>query len=202
MEIKRVNSYSDNRFTQETLNQHGAYIINDTYLVSINIISINSAIVLMDNYIYADEVIDEFRFYSEHITKFYDKNQLLIKEFNEIKLTKTNILDLQPSQFYIDIDKLNAINSFVHNENDIIIPITKIGNDLIILDGHTRMFAAIQKQISTCYVYETNADSYISDFVFEAKSRDITNCNHLTILSHIDYTQKWINYCNKYFNQQ
>lgn len=53
MEIRRINNYSDSRFSEKVLKQHGAF---------------------------EADVIEEFRYYAEHITKFYNESGQTVAE--------------------------------------------------------------------------------------------------------------------------
>ena len=73
MDIERINSYTDPRFPQETLYQHGAFLVDGTPC-SFRIISGHEAVVEAENLSEDDlrEAAENFRFYTEHITTFYD----------------------------------------------------------------------------------------------------------------------------------
>ena len=89
--IQRINEYDDIRFPREVLIEHGAFLIDDKYKFSFKITSKNTATVEFDKEINIEEVIDEFRFYAEHITKFYDINNKIIKSFPSINIFKIDI---------------------------------------------------------------------------------------------------------------
>ncbi len=77
MDIQRVDTYQDERFPKEILLQHGAFIIDGDRLCMFEIIDHCSAIVHFNGDIDIYPVIDEFRNHAEHITIFYDKNDML-----------------------------------------------------------------------------------------------------------------------------
>ena len=61
MEIKRINTYEDNRFSQTVLHQHGCFLV-DGKPYEVEIISDYEAIISgVDQAVYA-EIIEEFRF--------------------------------------------------------------------------------------------------------------------------------------------
>ena len=71
MDITRIDSYYDNRFSQNVLNQHGAYVIEDEPY-EIEIISKDSAVIRgKEPSLYA-ELIEQFRFHAPHICRFLD----------------------------------------------------------------------------------------------------------------------------------
>lgn len=200
--IERVNQYDDIRFSIEVLLEHGAFLIDDKYKCSFKIMNENTTIVEFDKEVNVDKVIDEFRFYAEHITKFYDTNNKLIKSFEDINIFKVNIEDIQPSQFYVDKNKVEAVSHFIKNEDDIIIPLAKINDELVSIDGHTRLYVAIKRDYKQVYGFYTLTEDYISDFVIEAKKRNVLTPYDLKILTHDEYKIKWDEFCNDLFSNQ
>lgn len=181
IEVSRENTYQDSRFSQEALNQHGCFLVNQEVPYA---------------------VIDEFRFNAEHISEFYDNKEQLIAQFETKVLRTIPISEIQPSQFYINQDKYLAVDSFINTAEDVIIPVTKDKHGgYIAIDGHSRLKVAFDKGISTVLVYESQADAYIFDFVQEAKSRQIESISDMSVLSHADYQSKWIDYCTDYFKK-
>lgn len=88
------------------------------------------------------QLIEEFRFYTPHITKFFDGYGELIKEYPPVPIFKIPVAEIQPSQFFIDEDKIAAIRSFIHCSQDIIIQVMRHNGRYISLDGHTRLYYA------------------------------------------------------------
>lgn len=82
IQIKRIDTYSDDRFSQEALYQHGCFLIDDLPF-EIKIVSSKEAIVYGKEKSLYSELIDEFRFYSPQITIFKDRKGNLIKDFAE-----------------------------------------------------------------------------------------------------------------------
>ena len=199
--IQRINEYDDTRFHKEVLLEHGAFLIDDKYKCSFKITSKNTATVEFDKEINIEEVIDEFRFYAEHITKFYDINNKIIKSFPSINIFKIDIEDIQPSQFYVDKNKVESVSSFITNSNDIIVPLAKINDELVSLDGHTRLHLATKRGYKQVYGFYTLAEDYIRDFVLEAKKRNILTPYDLKVLTHEEYEEKWYRFCNEFFKK-
>lgn len=201
MKIQRINTYNDTRFKEKVLKQHGAFFIDDKYPCQFLIKDIDSAIIYYHDYNNIDEIIEEFRFYTKHISKFYDQDGKLIKIYDSIKLFKYNINKLQPSQFYINTEKLNNIASWAKSSEDFIIPILKNGDEIIILDGHTRLYLAKTLNIEEVYVYEDSSGDYIWGFVDEARKRNVYTINDLKLVSKEDYEVLWNKFCDDYFNR-
>ena len=81
VKIQRINAYEDARFSEKVLKQHGAFVINDMILCEVEIVGESEAVIHGEVEAFYDMLIDEFRFYTEHICKFYNEKNELIKEF-------------------------------------------------------------------------------------------------------------------------
>ena len=67
--VNRINTYTDSRFSKKVLNQHGAFLIGDEPY-EVEIVSKTDAIIRGKNPNFYESVIENFRFYAEHITNF------------------------------------------------------------------------------------------------------------------------------------
>ena len=199
VDIQRIDSYKDSRFDQEALDQHGCFIVNGKYPYQFKIIYKDSALVDGDRK-YIKEVIDEFRFFSEHISKFYASDGRLIGSFEPVSIFKLAIDKIQPSQFYVDEEKINAIKSFVKSPEDIIIPIAKYDNLFISLDGHTRLKLGDELGSEFVYAYLSEDFEGTDYFVKECQKRSVFSPKDLIILTHEDFDNKWNKFCDDYFN--
>ncbi len=204
MEIERINSYDDKRFSKEVLFEHGAFIIDKSRTCSFKITGERSAQVLCDSYEDIRQVIEQFRFFTEHITTFYDTDGNIIAEYPPVAMREMTINDVQPSQFFVDSDKLKAISSFIKNPKDIIIPVLydKRFGRYISLDGHTRLFFACKKGWEKVRVFESESDDHIYHFVDEARKMGIFSPKDMTLLPHSEYVEKWDGYCDDFFAGQ
>ncbi|MDU4334674.1 MAG: hypothetical protein E7I40_06910 [Finegoldia magna] len=198
MRIDRINTYDDNRFSQEALYQHGCYIVDGDVPVEIKIISQTEALIKGEE-AYFDEVIEEFRFNAEHITNFYDESGKLIKKFKDVEVFKLDLDKIQPIQFFIDSDKLEAVKSFVNREEDVIIPVTICEDTYASLDGHTRLYLAYSLGFKYVYTYLSEIFCGFDYFFDEARKRNIFTAKDLTLLTHDDYTVKWDKFCDEYY---
>lgn len=200
--IQRINSYEDDRFDKDILNQHGVFIVDEKYKCSFKIINKDSAIVFFDKEIDVFQLIDEFRFYSEHIINFYGEDMELIKAFTPINIFHITIKDIQPSQFFVDMDKVKAIESFIKSGEDITVPLAKIKDSFISLDGHTRLYYAVSKGYSKVRGYLTEPGDYLEGFVEEARKRKIYSPYDLELISHEEYKIKWHKFCDDFFSER
>ena len=183
MNITRINTYDDHRFSQEALNQHGCYLADGDAPIEIKIISQSEAIIIGDK-TYFDEVIDEFRFNAEHIIKFYDESGKIVKKFKDLELFKLDIDNIQPIQFFVDRDKLEAVRTFVTREEDVIIPVAKRDDIYVSLDGHTRLYHAYALGFKHVYAYFSEDFDGFDYFFDEARKRNIYTAKDLTLLTH------------------
>lgn len=198
MSIIRINTYDDHRFSQEALNQHGCYLADGDVPIEIKIISQSEAIIIGDE-AYFDEVIDEFRFNVEHIIKFYDESGKIVKKFKDLELFKLDIDKIQPIQFFVDRDKLEAVKTFVHTEEDVIIPIAKHEGAYASLDGHTRLYHAYALGFKHIYAYISQDFDGFDYFFDEARKRNIYAAKDLILLDHEEYVEKWDKFCDEYY---
>ena len=201
MNIERINSYSDSRFSQKVLYQHGCFLV-DGEPYEIEIISDYEAVVRGKNREVYPEVIEQFLFFTLHITTFFDEAHEIIKEYPREELLKLSLEEIQPSQFYVDQDKIDAISTFIEKGEDIIIQVSKYQDRYISLDGHTRLYYAVMKDFKTVRAVLTETDDCIFDFVKEAQKRGIYTPKDLSLVSHKEYEEKWNKYCDEYFSNK
>lgn len=201
MNIERINSYSDCRFSQKVLYQHGCFLA-DGEPYEIEIISDHEAVVRGKNREAYPEVIEQFLFFTPHITTFYDESQTVIKEYPRVNLLELHLDDIQPSQFYVDQDKIDAIGTFIERGEDIIIQVSRHQGRYISLDGHTRLYYAVVKGFEKVRAVSAETDDCIYDFVKEAQKRNIFTPKDLLLVSHKEYEEKWNQYCDDYFSNK
>ena len=198
MEIKRINTYDDNRFSQTVLHQHGCFLV-DGKPYEVEIISDYEAIISgVDQAVYA-EIIEEFRFFTPHITRFYNRDGQIVKEYPRAPLLTLCLDQIQPSQFFVDEDKIAAISSFIHKSEDIIIQVLPNEDRFISLDGHTRLFYAVMKGWECVRAVVESSDDWVYKFVTEAQKRGIYTPKEMTLVSHDEYEEKWNRFCDQFF---
>ena len=198
MNITRINSYDDARFSKRALLQHGCFLAEEAPC-EVEIISDDEAIVQGRNEKAYPEVIEEFRFYAPHITHFFDVQGSLLKEYPAVQLLNIPLEQIQPSQFYVDEDKIAAVSSFIRKPGDIIIQVLPYQGRFISLDGHTRLYYAVMMGWNSIRAVVDTAGDYIYGFVEEAQKRNIHSPKDIKLLSHIEYEEKWNRFCDAYF---
>ncbi len=198
MKIERIDTYNDPRFTQKLLFQHNCFLV-DGEPCSFEIISDHEAIVHYQGKAELSKLIDEFRFYSCHITVFYDSNGNVAAQLPPIKPFTVSVKDIQPSQFYIDRDKLDAVKQFIFDKNEIIIPVLPYKERFISLDGHTRLYLAAINGWETVNAVKDTSDDFIFRFVSEAERRGIRTAGDMELVDHCIYKVKWNQFCDDFF---
>jgi len=198
MEVKRIDTYTDDRFSKAAQCQHGCFVADDMPF-EIEIISDCEAIIKGENATLYQQIIDEFRFYTPHITRFVDENGQLVSCFPEVKLINIEMEQIQPSQFYVDEDKLSAISTFIKKPQDIIIPVLPYNGRYIALDGHTRLYYAVMKKWKSIRAIVETSDDVICEFVNEAQKRKIYVPEDMVLIGHNEYKEKWYRFCDELF---
>lgn len=198
MEIQRINTYDDNRFSQTVLHQHGCFLV-DGKSYEVEIISDNEAIISGENQTVYPKIIEEFRFYTPHITRFYNRDWQTVKEYPPVQLLTLCLDQIQPSQFFVDEDKIAAISSFIHKPQDIIIQVLPHENRFISLDGHTRLYYAVMKGWGCVRAVVESSDSWVYKFVTEAQNRGIYTPKDMILVDHAEYEKKWNGFCDNFF---
>lgn len=198
MDILRIDGYSDERFSGTVLKQHGAYLISgEPYEIEITG-SADAVVRGKDPSVYQD-LIERFRFHAPHIVRFCDRTGKQIADYPSPKLLEIELDKIQPSQFFIDEEKLNAIRSFVRGAGDIVIQVISWNDRYISLDGHTRLYLAVQSGFRSVRAVTSEADDWVWDFVQEAQRRQIFQPKDMILLSHNQYDLQWNQYCDEFF---
>lgn len=198
MNIIRINNYRDTRFSQSVMNQHGCFLA-DGEPYEVEIVSEYEAEIRGREAAAFPEIIEEFRFYTPHISVFYDKDRNLVKQFPPAKLLTLQLSEIQPSQFYVDEEKVAAVGTFLTSGDDIIIQVMKHKDRYISLDGHTRLFYAVMMGWRRVRAVEESSGDYIFGFVEEALSRNIYTPYDLQLIPHDEYEIKWNRFCDDFF---
>lgn len=198
MNIERINTYDDQRFSQRVRNQHGCFLV-DGIPYEVEIISESEAVVRGEKAETYVELIEEFRFYTPHITRFYDSQRNVICEYPKAEIIDLALSQIQPSQFYVDTDKINAVSTFIHAPGDIIIPVMQHGDWYISLDGHTRLYYAVMQGWEHVRAVVDAADDWVYRFVEEAQKREVFTPNDIELVSHEEYEDKWNRFCDNFF---
>lgn len=197
-DVRRVDTYGDGRFSLNVLRQHGAFLV-DGQPYEVEITGPQKAVIRGADRTLFPAVIELFRFYAGHICRFYDGEGSLIREYPAVELFPVKLEDIQPSQFYVDEDKLAAVRSFIRGPENIVIPVIPEGSRYISADGHTRLRLAVEVGYQQAYAFLDEDSEYLHGFVEEARKRDVFTPHDLKKLSHEEYEIKWDQFCDDYF---
>lgn len=199
MEIERINTYNDKRFSKRVLLQHGCFLVNGTDPYEVEILSEYEAAVRGKDESVYPAVIAEFRFYTPHITTFRDASGHTVLEYPRVPLLTLSLDQIQPSQFYVDLDKVAAIRTFIHKPEEIIIQVLPHEGRYIALDGHTRLYYAVQQGWTHVRAVAETSDAWVHKFVAEAQRRGIRTPGELQPVCHSEYEEKWNRFCDAFF---
>jgi hypothetical protein len=121
-----------------------------------------------------------------------------------------DLKDIQPSQLYLNKDKLdNVLSRFKSSNYDSYeaIPIIQLDNKLVFTDGHTRAYAAFLQGVKKIKVYWDDDTCFTNDLCIKAYKICVRWCESEGVLSiydlkgrvisHKDYKELWLNKCGK-----
>lgn len=200
MQIKRVDSYQDSRFSETTLLQHGCFLADDLPY-EVEIITNSEAVVRGADCRIYHRIIEEFRYYAPHIIRYYTEDRSLIEAYPARPQFRISLDQIQPSQFYVDQDKIQAIKTFVKTPEDIVIQVLPYKGRYISLDGHTRMYYAVMNGWETVYAVEESSDAWVYTFAEEAARREIQTPGDMRLVTHEEYEIKWNQFCDSLFER-
>lgn len=200
-DIQRVDSYDDPRFSQKVLCQHGAFLV-DGEPYEVEILGRDSAVIRGASPELYRSVIEGFRFFAGHISRFYNSTGELVQEFAPVELFSVKLDDIQPSQFYVDEEKLAAVRQFVHGAEDVVIPVMPDGGRFISQDGHTRLAAAVELELDKVFAFTAAAGEVLRSFAEEARKRGVFSPYDLPVIPHGEYEVKWDQFCDDFFAKQ
>ena len=198
MNIERIDSYRDERFSQTVLFQHGAYLINGLPYEA-EITAPDTAVLRGAEHGAFSELIEAFRFHAPHITRFLDDSGRLLAAFPKSELLTVALGQIQPSQFFVDEEKLEAVGTFLRSGEDIVVQVLPWEGRWISLDGHTRLYWAVQRGITRVKAVETESDDWVWPFVREARKRGVFAPGDMLLLPHDEYEIRWNRYCDAVF---
>lgn len=199
--VRRVDGYADSRYPSQALAAHCAFEAEGKPAWA-TILSYHTAMLHGAYEGALEEIVQEFRFFAGHITRFVDEEGKLLWQCAPVSLRRVPLMQLQPSQFFVDAQKLSAVQSFIHKGDDVILPVFSRGDRLVTMDGHTRLYAAWLLGAQTVQVYEHSVDKTLLLFVQEARDRGVFAVSDLTVLPHEEYEIAWNRYCDAFFAQK
>ena len=121
------------------------------------------------------------------------------------KTFKVKLDSIQPSQLYLSSEKLDYVMRS-HNQSKPIlaepIPVKKLGNQVVFVDGHTRAFAAFLLGFAEVSVYWEDEELDWEEYeicIEWCKEEGIHAISDLKnrIVPHKDYQVLWLDRCGK-----
>ncbi|WP_322173816.1 hypothetical protein [Acutalibacter caecimuris] len=199
-DITRIDTYGDPRFSQAVLDQHGAFLV-DGEPYEVEVVGEHTARIRGARRELYAVVIEDFRFYAGHICDFYDMAGEMVAQYPPVERFAVKLDDLQPSQFYVDQEKLAAVRTFVKGPADVVVPVMPWEGRYISQDGHTRLAAAVDLGFDKVFAFIEPANGYILGFVEEARKRGVHTPYDLPVIPHGEYVVKWHRFCDVYFDR-
>lgn len=164
------------------------------------VIKNNEGKIITNDTKYINEAIEEFRYYNKYISIFRSEDGSFYKAFDPIFTFKLPIYCIQPSQFFIDQDKLEIIENYM-DDDKIYLPVAIIDDEYVLLDGHTRLYALHKNYNKLVNVYIDTPFEGINDFIYIAKENNIFKISNLNVLTHEEYDKLWNGFCDEYFGR-
>ena len=134
------------------------------------------------------EAVELFRFFSGHITEFYDERGRCLLRLPPVERREIEIAALQPTQFSVDRDKCAAVSRFIRSAGDLVVPVTVLDGALCTLDGHTRLYTAWQMGIRTAMAFDSPLEpeqkALFAGIVQEARRRGVFRVEDMALYSH------------------
>lgn len=195
--IQRIHTYDDPRFSREALLQHGCYLLDGTPC-EVRILSGDTAMITGCPAPLVVEMIAAFRFNAPHITRFVDPCGVVLAALPAASLFPVALADVQPSQFFVDEEKLAAVSTFIHSAEDVIVPVAACDGRFVSLDGHTRLYLAAQRGWTHVRAIADTADSVLLAFAAEAARRGVHTPADMTLLPHAAYEVQWNRFCDDF----
>lgn len=158
----------------------------------------NEAKIISTNLVYIEKAINEFRKYNKNINVFYNESRSYYRAFDKEFIFKLPINCIQPSKFFINEDKLKAIEEYI-DEDDICLPVCIIDEEYVLIDGHTRLYSMNLNYRRLVNVYIDEKYDGIEDFIYMAKENNIRNISQMKLLSNQEYHNIWDNFIKEYY---
>ena len=201
MEVQRLEE-EVSKDNESYKNHNTSFISTDRNTITrydFEILNHHEAIVYTDTLECPMKVIEEFLFYSGFISLIRNQKQQIIYQQPPKHIMKLEIARIQPSQLYINEEKLRRLLTWIKEPKDIIVPVIYYANQYVLIDGHTRLKAAELLGFHKIYAYIDEWEDCIEDFIHFCHEENKYTISDLPIISKNDYQMKWCDFCKKYF---
>lgn len=199
--IRRIDDYEDPRFSPRVLRQHGCFEVNGAPY-EVEIIAKDTAIVRgSDKHLYPI-VIDEFRYYTPHITNFLTANKNPLKRFPPAEILQVCLAEIQPSKPYTDALQVEMLREFIREPEDIVLQVVMTQDRPIALDGHSRLMIAVEKEFDCVFAVAIDADAHLDYCVAKTREMGVTTPYDMKMLPREEYEMYWHDFCADYFERE
>lgn len=156
----------------------------------------HEAKVKYDSILYIKDAIKEFRKYNLQVNSFYNENRSFYQGFDPVQTFKLPIDILQPSQFFLDKEKIDNIEKYLPDE-DFYVPVCIIDDEYVLLDGHSRVRYLYDNYIKMVNVYMDEPCEMTQEYIYVAKENNLFKIKQLELLPHEEYLE----YLKQAFNE-
>ena len=161
----------------------------------------DEAIIKYSDLKYIEDATRFFNANNKYIYKYSTLDNSFNQEFDKVFTFKLPISSIQPSEFFIDEDRLLEIEDNL-DEDRIIIPVAIINDEYVSLDGHHRLAAMQNNYHKLVSVYMDDYKPEVLDFIYIAKEQNIRSIKQMPHLSHEEYKNIWEGFLKDYNNNR
>lgn len=176
-------------------NCYTAIIGNAKYYFEFEVNKNQAKIIIADKMSIILDVINEFRKNDSFINIFYNEDRTFYKAFDEKFTFKLPINIIQPSKFFVNKERLNAISSYLMDK-EIYLPVTIINDEYVLVDGHARLLAKYLEDQKMINVYVVDSNLVLDNLVYIAKEHNIVNIKAVKPIGDNEYNE-YINMINE-----
>ena len=166
------------------------------YYYEFNIL-LDTASIKYSSPLYIEEATKFYHSSNKYIYKYKSVDDSFFMEFDKVFTFKLPISALQPSCFFIVKDRLEEIEEIMDIDK-ICLPVAIINDEYVLLDGHTRCFAALNNYHKLIDVYIDSYKPEILDFIYIAKEQNIRSIKQMNPLSHKEFIEIWEGFLEDY----
>lgn len=124
---------------------------------------------------------------------------------NPLKLYKLNMEEIKISQLSVSEEKVERVSRWIESPKDIIVNLYSLDNNIICIDGNSRLVAGYNKGIKDIHGYFTEDDNeeLFRENIKWCEAEGINNISDLSkrIVSSEEHKEIWIDRCQEFFNR-
>lgn len=146
----------------------------------------NKATILCDSLGYIEEVVEEFYNNNLNIYEYTTPDGSFYKSYDPVFTFKLPLSILQPTQVFLNQERLKQLKAFVDIEN-LFIPVQIIDDEYIVLGKHHLLYLAMQEEYKMVEVYIQNATNKQKELLYLAKEQNIKRMEDMHIIPQDEY---------------